>query len=344
MNIKAVNYDFSKKNLVVQTKSSEFNTTTKYNSVKFCGNPTKNIKDLSRKEIIKTKIENFFSMQRIAHQCKKMIKEVSQRYLKDSEIENNNLLTFEKTFWGGYFNPIDSGIVINKREPKFVALSKFLPEYFDFEKNFKSCIFRLACHESQHKVQATQVYRLANNQENFTNLLVDYVKNENKIIKNLKNRTVFDDKLEESTKKLRLTTDKKEKLKIKLEIKKLKTAKNILMGQVKSEERKIEKFDINKVKSFYDKVLERKGIIPKASAEEITAKKYLEGFRTYPLILSNYQSIKEFGSQEAHEVHCSKLMSEYKNNFLEIDANQKAQEYIEKNIDLFEQYFKKINH
>lgn len=286
-------------------------------------------------EKLYVKIRHFFSIKKMAQQNKQMIREVSQKYLADSGITNNSLMTYENTFFGGYFNPVDSGIVINKKRPKSLAMSKFLPKYFNYEKLFSHDNYYLPCHESQHKVQATQVYRIKGNQDHLMNLMNNYVKEEKELLIRLKKRTIFDDNIADIIKNFKFS-------KIAEIFKNLK-AKKILMDQVKSEEKKINNFDINKVKGFYDEILSKKGLIPKGSEEEATALKYLDAFTNYPPVLSIHQDLSHFGSKEAHENYRKTISEQYEKNFLEIDAKEKGKKYTEEHLDELQQYFEKIN-
>ncbi len=309
----------------------------------FKGHEVKDISKLTPRELLGIKIKFFIPMQKNIRQNKEMIREVSQKYLKDyGNLDNNSLLTFEQTYAGGYFNPIDSGIVINKKQPQIVAISKFLPEYFDYDKYFRSINFTLACHESQHKVQATQVFRLEGMQEKFINMLNDYVKKQTELLNKLESRNIFDDKLEKLNADIKVSKDKNKVKEIKKEIKLLNSNKKILLGQLKSERKKIKNFDIEKNKTFYNKVLKQKGFIPKGTEEEAIALKYMDAFENYPPLLSKFQCIADFGSIEAHQANVLKIHKDYKNNYLEIDANEKAKSYTESHSDLIKQYYEKM--
>lgn len=286
-------------------------------------------------EKLYVQIRHFFTIRRIANQSKQMISEVSKKYLADSGITNHSLMTFENTFAGGYFNPVDLGIVINKKRPKKLAISKFLPEYYKHKDIFKHDNYYLPCHEAQHKVQATQVYRIEGNQENFLKMMNNYIKEEKELLNNLKERTIFDDNISDIIKNLKFS-------KIGDIFRNLKF-KKILMDQVKSEERKINNFDVNKIKEYYDEILNKKGFIPKGSEEEATAFKYLDAFANYPQLLAPYQKISVFGSKEARIEYWKKLNNNYEANFLEIDAKEKGEKYTEEHLDEVQKYFNKIN-
>lgn len=312
-------------------------------SINFTAAPTKDPRTLPKIKVLLTKIEFFIPIHRITKQSKKMIREISKKYLQESGIIDHNLLTFEGTFAKGYFNPVDSGIVINKRIFKNATYKKFLPEYYDYDAIFKEINFNLPCHESQHKIQATQVYRLQGMQDKFLAMQADYVKSQKELIAKLKARCINDDNIAEFKENIKSTDNKEDIKKFKLKIRKAKIGKKILKEQLKSEKIKLEKFDIEKTKAFYNSVLEKKGFIPKGSEEEAIALKYMEGFATYPQLLSRFQCVADLGSKEAQKANIDKINAAYDANYLEIDAKAKAAEYTEKHLDLLKQYAEKIH-
>lgn len=325
--IKAVNY-----------QSSTFGL----NEINFKGNPIKEAKELSPVKAFLAKVWFFRPIQRIVRGNEKMMREVSQKYIQDAGIVGDNgRMTFEYTRFGGYFNPIDSGIIANKKAVSLTAFSKVLPEYFDYEKLHK-INFITACHESQHKIQAIQVYRLEGNQDNFCRLLVDYVNDQKQIIAKLKKRTIDDDKISELQEKIILSQDKKERQKCKREIAQLETRKQVLKRQLISEERKIAEFDVTKVRAYYDEILRQNGLLPIGSPEEAEAQKYMEAFANYPRMMSVLQSVSDFGSKEAHTSHCEKTMAAYNANYLERDAIDSSRKYTEEHPELVKKYLDEI--
>lgn len=344
MDVKIVNFNSNRiqNNKNCQIKSNCQAPKVSLKEVNFTGTPIKDPKELSPIKAFLTKVKFFIAIRRITRGNEKMMREVSQKYIQDAGIVGDNgRLTFEATRYGGYFNPIDSGIIANKKLVSHSAFAKFLPEYFDYEKLNRGN-FIAACHESQHKIQAAQAYRLEGNQDRVCRLLVDYVNDQKKIIEKLKKRTVDDDKIQELREKIRLSQDKTEKKKFKKEISELKSRKKILMRQIKSEERKIAEFDIVKVRAYYDEILKQNGTIPKGSPEEAEAKKYMEAFAKYPRMLSLFQSISDFGSKEAHTAHCEKTMAAYKANYLEVNAQQASRKYTDEHSELVEKYLDEI--
>lgn len=345
MDVKIVKIDSNRipNNKNSQVKAVNYQSSTLgLKDISFTGAPIKDPKDLSPIKAFLTKVRFFMSIRRMVRGNEKMMREVSQKYVHDAGIVGTNeLLTFEDTRFGGYFNPIDSGIIANKKLVSHSAFARVLPEYFDYEKLHKGN-FITACHESQHKIQAVQVYRLAGNQDNFCRLLVGYVNDQKQIIERLKKRTIDDDKISELREKIKLSQDKKEKQKFKEEIAQLKTRKQVLMKQIKSEERKIAEFDIVKVRAYYDEILKQNGTIPKGSPEEAEAKKYMEAFANYPRMMSALQSVSDFESKEAHTAYCEKTMAAYKANYLEVNAQQASRKYTEEHPELVKKYLDEI--
>lgn len=345
MDVKIVKVDSNRipNNKNSQTKAVNYQSSTLgLKDINFKGAPTKNAKDLSPMKAFLTKVRFFMSIRRMVRGNEKMMREVSQKYIQDAGIVGDNgRLTFENTRFGGYFNPIDSGIIANKKLVSHSAFARVLPEYFDYEKLHKGN-FITACHESQHKIQAIQAYRLEGNQDNVCKLLVDYVNDQKQIMEKLKKRTVDDDKIQELRDKIRLSQDKTEKKQFKKEISELKSRKKILMKQIKSEERKIAEFDIVKVRAYYDEILKQNGTIPKGSPEEAEAKKYMEAFSSYPRMMSALQSVSDFESKEAHTAYCEKTMAAYKANYLEVNAQQASRKYTEEHPELVKKYLEEI--
>lgn len=344
MDVKLVRIDSNKvqNNGNFQLKSNCQNSKVVLKNINFTGAPIKDPKDLSPVKAFLTKVWFFRSIRRMIRGNEIMMREVSQKYIQDAGIvADNGRMTFEYTRFGGCFNPIDSGIIANKKAVSHTAFAKVLPEYFDYEKLHKGN-FITACHESQHKIQAIQAYRLEGNQDNVCRCLVDYVNDQKQIIERLKKRTIDDDKILELREKIRLSQDQEERQKFKKEIAQLETRKQVLMRQLKSEERKIAKFDIAKVRAYYDEILRQNGTIPKGTPEEAEAKKYMEAFANYPRMLSVLQSVSDFGSKEAHTAYCEKTMAAYKANYLEVNAQEASRKYTADHPELVKKYLEEI--
>lgn len=345
MDVKSVKIDSPKNqnNWNYQIKPRSFQTSRVIlKDINFTGAPIKDPKELSPARAFLAKAIHFLSIRRMVRGNEKMMREVSKRYIQDAGlVGDNGRMTFEYTRMGGYFNPIDSGIIANRKIVSHSALARFLPEYFDYEKLHRGN-FITACHESQHKIQAIQVYRLEGNQDNVCRCLVEYVNDQKQIIERLKKRTIDDDKILELREKIRLSQDQKERQKFKKEIAQLETRKQVLMSQIKSEERKIAEFDIAKVRAYYDEILRQNGTIPKGTPEEAEAKKYMEAFANYPRMLSVLQSVSDFGSKEAHTAYCEKTMAAYKVNYLEVNAQQASRKYTDEHPELVKKYLEEI--
>lgn len=344
MDIKITNFNSLKNSYSnYQSKPLNYKNQIIIDNINFSANPTKSLKELSNKEKRKLRIKHFFPVQKLTKESKKMIREISQKYLEAAGLPSHNLLTYEKTPYGGYFNPLRTDIVINAQEPINVGLSKFIESEEKYNARFRKTNFYLPCHESQHKVQATQIYRLAGRQNEVLELMEKHIQNERILINKLKKGTLLDDeiiKLQQMAKDPQ-NQEKLEEIQKRLILKKM--TNKALKRQIKIEDKKLKYFDLNKVKKFYDEVLEKKGPIPQGSQEEAEALKYLDTFTNSPQLLSKYLKAKEFESAEAQKEYRKNLANTYDNSYLEIDADSKANAFMKKNEDLFQHYYKKIN-
>lgn len=309
----------------------------------FEANPVKPINKYSNLEKLAFRVINHFKIKNFVEESTVTVKQLCQKYINDKGfICENRIKTPIEMIAHGFYEPFTNCIYINKNMIKNCAIFKYLGHNEDFEKLTHRFLLSTPIHETQHKIQAIQIFRLPGKKEYLINLLKQSTNKLEIILNRLKKNNVHKERIIELNEELKITTDKSKKTTLKKELKKQKALAKYLSKYLEDKQKEIKNFDLDKTLSEFETILKQKGEIKKGSEEEILALKYLEAHENYPIILEKFLPPSDFPSKEAYTKHLENISASYTNNFLEIDANQKAAEYIEENKNLIEAMYLRL--